>query len=320
MSIEIKKLVPGYRAKWRRRYAVLLAHCHDIAPTLIYGDDGAVPWIEVDGGPRLFGFATEPKNAEIYWLLRADLPDALPESHFRLVKDFITRYLYPHMRPDLKPAAGSADELFGFHAQHKDALADLADAGARAALASAFQPRADDVIVDCGAFLGFGAIRMAEFLTAGHVYAIEATTACHELLARNMAYNRITNVTHLHRAVWNKAMTLDLQTDFAQANTLVREVLTGRNTEPVKTITLDQVVEKFGLAKLDMLSLTLNGSEVEALDGARATLADLRPRIRLAGWYKRSGTPIWAITKRTLERYQYRVFVGPRGNVMALPN
>ena len=73
------------------------------------------------------------------------------------------------------------------------------------------------------------------------------------------------------------------------------------------------------LDKLDMLSLTLNGAEVEALGGATETLTNLRPRIRLAGWYTRDGKKISEITKKIIEKYDYRVFVGPRNNVMAIP-
>ena len=151
------------------------------------------------------------------------------------------------------------------------------------------------------------------------MYAVEADRACHALLSRNMAHNGISNVTTLHRAVWDSETELDLQSDFAQANSLVAEVHKGATVERVKTITIDGIVEKYGLNKLDMLSLTLNGAEVEAIKGAERTLKDLRPRIRLAGWYTRGGQKISAITKGQLEALGYQVFIGPRGNTMALP-
>jgi len=93
----------------------------------------------------------------------------------------------------------------------------------------------------------------------------------------------------------------------------------GATVERVKTITVDKIVEMYGLNKLDLLSLTLNGAEVEAIKGAQRTLTDLRPRIRLAGWYTRGGKKISALTKVQLEALNYRVFIGPRGNTMALP-
>ncbi len=320
IPVRLKALVPGYRARWRRRYAALLVVLRQHAPRLEYGQEGETPWIKIkESGVQLFGFWTEPANAEVYDLLRADLPANLPKEHFRLVKDYLTRYVYPHMRPDLKPDGFAPAQMFGFHGQHKDAIPDLEDVGARAELVRAFYPKPYDVIIDGGAFLGFGEVRLASELPQGHMYAIEADRDCYDLLTRNLACNKIGNVTALHRAVWKEEGEMDLETGFAQANTLVREVYRGETTLKVRSITVDQIVQQFRLAKVDMLSLTLNGAEVEALKGARETLTKLRPRIRLAGWYAREGRPVWQWTKADLESHGYRVFVGPRGNVMALP-
>ena len=71
-------------------------------------------------------------------------------------------------------------------------------------------------------------------------------------------------------------------------------------------------------APAGLLSLTLNGAEVETLAGAAETLTHFRPRIRLAGWYSRDGRKIWQITQEQLAGHGYDVFVGKRGNVMAL--
>lgn len=319
LPLQVKELVPGYRAKWRARYACFLAEIAELAPQLTYGEDGKTPWIEIADGPRLYGFATEPANAEVRQLLRDALPDGIPPRHFRLVKDCLNRYRYPHLRPDLKPAGYPADAMFGFHGQHKDAIADLADPAQRNALAAAFAPAPDDIVIDCGAFIGFGDLRVARDVPQGHIYAIEADRDCFALLRRNVTENAAANVTPLHRAVWSDETELSFESDFAQANSLIREVQQGRERYLVKTITIDGAVAYFGLDKLDMLSLTLNGAEVEALRGADRTLRTLRPRIRLAGWYEREGRKVSEIVGEQLEPYGYQVIVGRRGNVMALP-
>ncbi len=320
IPVRLKALVPGYRAKWRHRYTAMIDHAREHAPRLTFGADDTVPWLEErNGGPRLHGFWTEPANAEVYDLLAGDLPEALPKEHFRLFKDYVNRYLYPHMRPDLKPKGYAVEQLFGFHGQHKDAIADLDDAGARTRLEQAFTPKPGDVVIDGGPFLGFGEIRLAPDIGGGHLYAIEADRDCHALLERNLRHNGIENATALHCALWNEATQLELESGYAQANTLVSEVHKGETTQKVDTITIDGVVERFGLHRVDMLSLTLNGAEVEALEGAQRTLSDLRPRIRLAGWYKRGDSFIWQLTKVQLEAHGYDVFPGPRGNLMALP-
>lgn len=319
IPIGLKALVPGYRARWRRRYACMLSELAGWTPKVRFGEDEGGPWLELEGGPRIHGFATEPANLEVFELLRRDIPDGLPAGHFRLMKDFLTRYVYPHMRPDLKPEGFPVEQMFGFHGQHKDTIADLPDAADRARLAEAFRPKPDDVIVDCGCFIGMGELRIAPELTAGRIYAVEANATCHGLLRRNLEANGVANVTPIHRAMWNVETELELETDFAQGNTLVEEVHKGARRQKVATVSLDGLVREHGIEKLDFLSLTLNGAEVETIEGGPETLAGLRPRIRLAGWYSRSGRKIWQITKEQLEAHNYDVFVGARGNVMALP-
>ncbi|MGE0093995.1 MAG: FkbM family methyltransferase [Alphaproteobacteria bacterium] len=296
----------------------MLAEIDKLAPRLSYGQDGDTPWIELEGGPRFHGFATEKANLEVFHLLRGDLPAAIPKTHFRLVKDCLNRYVYPHMRPDLKPIGYAVEAMFGFHGQHKDAIADQPPE-THAALNEAFRPKRGEIFIDCGAFLGFGELRIAPEIGDGHLYAIEASAACHALLQRNMTHNRIGNVTALHRAAWKEATELELETTEAQGNSLIGEVQKGVRKERVRTVSIDGLVEEFRLQRLDMLSLTLNGAEVEALEGAAHALRVLRPRIRLAGWYTRGGEKIWRLTKAHIEPHGYRVFVGPRGNVMALP-
>jgi FkbM family methyltransferase len=317
----VKSLVPGYRRRHYRRHAALIDTINAAMPRLTLGNDGATPWLAArDENLRLYGFTTEPKNADLHELLRPVLPSQLPRGHFRLVKDYITRWLYPHMRPDLTPDGYGVERLHGFHGQHKDSIAQVADPAARTRLNHAFKPGRDDVVIDCGAFLGFGALRIARDARAGRVFAIEASGDCHALLLRNLEANRAENVTPLHRGVWNAITELNLETTFAQGNSLVSEVVNdGMRQEAVKTVTIDSVVAEFRLSRVDMLSLTLNGAEVEALAGAGDTLAKLRPRIRAAGWYARGGKRIADLIRPVLESAGYDVFVGPRNNVLALP-
>ncbi|MFZ9416560.1 MAG: FkbM family methyltransferase [Alphaproteobacteria bacterium] len=320
LPLALKRLVPGYARRWRMRYAGFMAEVARAAPGLRYGESEGTPWIErTEDGLRLHGFWTERENADAYDMLRPDLPRDLPRTHFRLVKDYVNRFLFPHMRPDLKPAGFGVEQLWGFHGQHKDAIPDIPDATARARLARAFSPKPGEVFVDCGAFLGFGDIRMARDAAGCRIVAVEADRTCHALLARNLAHNGIAGVTARHNGVWNGPGTLELETGFAQANSLVGEVHRGDTRQSVETISVDGIVAAEGLSTLSMLSLPLNGAEVEALEGAAVTLARLRPRIRLAGWYERGGRRISAITAGQLARFDYDVYIGPRNNTMALP-
>lgn len=320
LPLSVKKLLPFYTTRWRGRYRAMIDEIEKRIDNLKFGQDGDTPWLEErDSGVRIFGFWTEPKNKDVFDLLRRAWPKELPESHFRLVKDYLNRYLYPHMRPDLKPLGYTSNQMWGFHGQHKDGIVDLPDTSIHARLLAAFQPKINDVIIDGGAFLGIGDLRMARDNPDCRIVAIEANRSCYDLLQRNLKYNSITNVTAFNRALWHSRGTLELEVGFAQANTLVSEVAKGERKQVVETVSVDELVEELKLPHVTMLSLTLNGAEVETLDGATKVLDTMRPRVRLAGWYTRAGVPIWKITKEKLDRHGYEVFVGRRGNVMALP-
>jgi FkbM family methyltransferase len=316
-----KNLVPGYRLRWRHSYAAFLSEIAQVVPTLKFGETDGIAWLDqIAGGPRLHGFWTEAADGELFDNLRPDLPRALPRPHFRLVRDYLTRYRYPHMRPDLKPAGFPPEKMMGFHGQHKEAIADFPDHSVRTALSEAFLPKEGEVIIDCGAFVGFGDIRVAADIGEGTVYAIEASPQCHALLALNVAHNNIKNIVPIHRGIWNEISTLELEAGYAQANSLVSEVHKGERTVEIPTITIDDIVASHDIPRVDMISLTLNGAEPEALAGAEKTLANHRPRIRLPGWYKRGGQPISEICTAILERYGYQVFVGPLDNTFGLPD
>ena len=116
---------------------------------------------------------------------------------------------------------------------------------------------------------------------------------------------------------------MDLVSGGVQANSLipgiVADVTKNYSRHPVLTKTIDDLVEDLKLKRVDMLSLTINGAEPEALRGAANTLKKMRPRIRLAGWYQIDGQSIASICKDILDQYDYFVYVGQRNGLMAIP-
>lgn len=317
----LKNLVPGYRDRWRYSYAALLQAIYVTAPTLTFSERDAMPEVQSkENGVRLLGMWTGEKDGELFDNLRPDLPPTMRREHFRLMRDYLTRYAFPHLRPDLKPCAMSAEQMTGFHGQQKDSILDMPDDNDRDLLLERFALRSDDVIIDCGAFLGFGEVRLAPELISGRIIALEASADCHTILTQNLDVNGAENVTPLHAAVWNEVGEMELESGYAQDNSLVTNLVQrSKRRQAVETATIDSLVERFDLDRVTMLSLTVNGAEVEGLLGAERTLGELRPRIRLAGWYYRDGRRIADIAAEILEKYNYRTFIGLRGNTMAVP-
>lgn len=319
LPVGVKMLVPGDRGRFEDRYAAMLARLDEVVPGMRFGDDDGAIWLEDAAGVRLYGFEPEEHNVRLYGLLRRRLPANLDLAHFRLAMDYVTRWIYPHMRPDLGPEGFRPDQLRAMHPQHRDWIAQIADPGARSRLMEAFRPKPTDVVIDCGPFLGVGSVRMGRDVPQGRVVAVEASSDCHAYLVRNVEANGATNVTARWNGVWKESGELRLEKTYAQANSLVQQVVQGDGYETVPTRAIDEIVAEEGLERVDMLSLTLNGAEVEAIEGAQRTLDQHRPRIRAAGWYVRDGRRIADILAERLAPHAYDIFVGPTGNFMALP-
>ncbi len=316
LKARVRRISPG----WRRSHAALVEHLSKLAPRLKFGaDDDPVARL-VDEGVSLFGFWSDEAALALHATMPSKLRGLIPARHFRLAHDVLTRFVYPHMRPDLKPGGYAPPQMTGFHGQHKDAIADFPDVAARSLLLEAFQPRPGETVLDGGAFLGFGALALRPAILGGRIIAVEAAGACVRLLERNITANGATGeIVPVHAALWSTPGRRTLKRQFAQAASLIDEIVPEGADETVEATTVDQLVERFGLARLDMLSLTINGAEIAALEGAGETLRRWRPRVRLAGWYKIDGQPVAARAVECLGAAGYRTFVGPRGNVLGLP-
>ena len=60
----------------------------------------------------------------------------------------------------------------GFHGQHRDNSIDINDINFQTFKRSL--PKDDDVILDCGSFLGFGALALSPLLKNGRIIAIDS--------------------------------------------------------------------------------------------------------------------------------------------------
>ncbi|MBT6118963.1 MAG: FkbM family methyltransferase [Rhodospirillaceae bacterium] len=317
VPLGLKLSLPAYRQGWLRRHTVLTRHIAEVAANLRFGETDGTPWIEEPNGQRFHGFWTEGKDADLFRILAPAMPKNLAAPWFRIARDYVTRYRFPHMWPDLRPD-GARDELGGFHGQHKDSYEDLLPE-TRQALLAAFRPGPCDVVLDGGCYVGFGAVRMAREAPEGKVYAVEADARCHALLCRNLSALPAGNALPIHAGLWRESGRMALGTGIAQANSLIADMVSLDDGAEINVTTVDRILEDNGVDRLDMLSLTINGAEVEALAGARRALEHHRPRIRLAGWYRRNGERIADTARNVLEEADYWVYTSAHGDVLALP-
>lgn len=136
-----------------------------------------------------------------------------------------------------------------------------------------------DVVVDAGAHVGTFSVMAAE--RARTVVALEPNPAVRELLEQNIARNESTGVEVLDRALWGEdtELLLDVGAPSSAGSTLIGAAGGGPTSVPVRTVTLDELIERVG--DIDLLKLDIEGAEFSVL--GRATDAALRHVERIVG-------------------------------------
>ncbi|MGI9038525.1 MAG: FkbM family methyltransferase [Gemmatimonadota bacterium] len=152
---------------------------------------------------------------------------------------------------------------------------------------------AGDTVLDLGGNLGTSAILFSDIVgRTGQVYSLEPVF--HRVLRRNMRANDIGNVEVIPSAVGSKTGVAEFTvTDFG---------LDSRRTSPsfgdssgslsVPMTTIDEFVDARHLTHVDFIKLDVEGSEEDALLGARRTLERYRPKLTVASYHTdRAGEP-----------------------------
>lgn len=150
------------------------------------------------------------------------------------------------------------------------------------ALEVAVQP--GDVVIDGGAFAGDTSLYFAHLAgERGRVVAFEFEPGNLGLLEQNLELNPglSTRVEVRRAALWDQdGVELGFR-PFGPATAIVEN---GEST--VVTETIDALVARGGLDRVDFVKLDIEGAELAALRGASDTLRRFRPRLAIAAYHK----------------------------------
>lgn len=144
--------------------------------------------------------------------------------------------------------------------------------------------RPGDVVVDGGACWGDTALSFAHLAgPAGRVRSFEFEPANVARLRSNLALNDelAARVELDERALWRRSGEQLGATRFGPATNI------GAGGElPVTSVAIDDLVARGELPRVDFLKLDVEGAELAALEGARATLVRDRPRLAIALYHR----------------------------------
>jgi FkbM family methyltransferase len=146
------------------------------------------------------------------------------------------------------------------------------------------------IALDCGANIGVHTVEWARTMSGwGNVTAFEAQKWIYYALAGNLAINNCFNATAVHAAIGRRDGSIEVpMLDYTTASSFGSLELNASNHnesigqsvsyEKANTSKTNMVsIDSLNLKRLDFIKLDIEGMELDALAGARKTIAKFKP-------------------------------------------
>lgn len=119
--------------------------------------------------------------------------------------------------------------------------------------------RKDLTIVDIGANIGLTSYYFKDF--AKRVYAVEPAAMHRETLSKMLEFNKVTNVEILPYAISNTNGKTTFHHSPNTTSFSLTELDANGTTEEVETLTIDSLLAKYAIERVDILKLDAEGEE-----------------------------------------------------------
>ncbi len=142
-----------------------------------------------------------------------------------------------------------------------------------------FEPLADEVYVDAGAFDGSDVQAFSRWTNGNYkkIFAFEPVSSMCDVIRQNVREKNIPNVEICNYAVWNRKETLKFSESGAGSS------VTEAGEYEVSGTDIDSVVKD---EKVTFIKMDVEGSELKALEGAKQTILNNRPRLAICIYHK----------------------------------
>lgn len=179
-----------------------------------------------------------------------------------------------------------------------------------------YQLEKGDTVIEAGAYIGYYTLKMSQTVgPKGQVIAIEPVDENRQVILENLKANDIHNVTVLPYAIWNKKGSTTFHLTNRQKNSLVTDPIRRKGriyTRTVPTSTIDEIIAETGVPTPDLVIITVNGVEVEALQGMKRTL-EKGTNLVVAAKYVIDGLPTYQPVTAILRENRYEVILDHYG-------
>lgn len=143
-----------------------------------------------------------------------------------------------------------------------------------------FQPHKGETVIDVGAHIGIYTMTAAKNVgNSGTVISFEPDQRNLRLLKKNLKINGFREVKLLNAALDKKTGTKTFHMTIDPLYSSLNPFVETREKMKVHTLTLDDVVEKFKLTRIDWIKIDVEGGELDVLEGGKRAFANLVNRV-----------------------------------------
>lgn len=118
-----------------------------------------------------------------------------------------------------------------------------------------------DSIVDLGANIGLSALDFKLRFPKAKIFAVEPEKNNFEMMVKNVA--GLENVYCLNNAIWNSTKSLGVYDKGLGEYGYVISEEDPKEISSINSLTIDEIMQKFNLSKIDLLKIDIEGSEKE---------------------------------------------------------
>jgi FkbM family methyltransferase len=133
-----------------------------------------------------------------------------------------------------------------------------------------FIPKSGDVVFDIGGHIGIFTIRQAKRVNLGKIFVFEPNPETFQRYLKNIKANELKNVYSFNKAVTfrENETTLRLSEGSSEATTIMKEGTVNTYNKEIRigTVSLDEVVEKYSISKINLMKIDVEGAELEVLE------------------------------------------------------
>lgn len=147
-----------------------------------------------------------------------------------------------------------------------------------------------DTVIDAGAASGFFSIALTTLHPLSKIHAFEPSLRYRFIIRRNIRKNKLSgSIRIVPLGLWNKDTELPFRTHGAISSVKgIGSIPTEYDfKELIKVSTLDGYCKRFNIERVDLIKMDIEGSEIEALDGAKNILMNQSPELLIQAYHLR---------------------------------